>query len=178
MDDLGWKPTIFGNIQKGHQIWEYLVSGFHLYLGGPKTYRSVPWSSIEPWKGLLQAVDDQIVFHPGQELWSLRKYYLLVAGGWIGGWLYLLGKRWFSRKIHKGQKGKHHGRSLSRWWQLNYFLEFSSRTLGKMNPFWVIFFRWVETTNQISLMQDCFNANLEHTPSNLYVYRLQSGQDS
>ena len=86
----------FGN------IW---VSGFHLYLGGPKTYRSVPWSSIEPWKGLLQAVDDQIVFHPGQELWSLSKYYLLVAGGWIGGWLYLLGKRWFSRRFTRDKRG-------------------------------------------------------------------------
>ena len=28
-----------------------------------------------------------------------------------------------------------------------YFLEFSPRKLGKMNPFWLIFFRWVETTN-------------------------------
>ena len=64
----GESPLFSETSKKGHQIWEYLVSGFHLYLGGPKTYRSVPWSSIEPWKGLLQAVDDQIVFHPGQEL--------------------------------------------------------------------------------------------------------------
>ena len=30
---------------------------------------------------------------------------------------------------------------------VKYFLEFSPRKLGKMNPFWLIFFRWVETTN-------------------------------
>ena len=35
---------------------------------------------------------------------------------------------------------------MSRWWQLKYFL-FSPRTLGKMNPFWLIFFNGVETTN-------------------------------
>ena len=40
-------------------------------------------------------------------------------------------------------------RSLTRWWQLKYFW-FSPRKLGKMNPFWLIFFRWVETTNQVS----------------------------
>ena len=26
---------------------------------------------------------------------------------------------------------------------------FSSENMGKMNPFWLIFFRWVETTNQL-----------------------------
>ena len=36
----------------------------------------------------------------------------------------------------------------SRWWQLKYFL-CSPRKLGKMNPFWLTFFRWVgSTTNQ------------------------------
>ena len=37
-----------------------------------------------------------------------------------------------------------------RGWQLKYF-SFSLRSLGKMNPFWFIFFNWVETTNQFSL---------------------------
>ena len=33
---------------------------------------------------------------------------------------------------------------------LTHFLEFSPRTLGKMNPVWRIFFKGVETTNQAS----------------------------
>ena len=35
----------------------------------------------------------------------------------------------------------------SRWWQLKYFWNFHPENLGKMNPFLLIFFRWVETTN-------------------------------
>ena len=31
---------------------------------------------------------------------------------------------------------------FSRWWQLKYYL-LSPRKLGKMNPFWLIFFNWV-----------------------------------
>ena len=39
--------------------------------------------------------------------------------------------------------------TITRWWQLKHFL-FSPRTLGKMNPIWRIFFRWVgSTTNQV-----------------------------
>ena len=34
------------------------------------------------------------------------------------------------------------------------FFSLSPRKLGKMNPFWLIFFRWVETTNQ--LIFPCF----------------------
>ena len=36
----------------------------------------------------------------------------------------------------------------SRWWNFSHFF-FSSQNLGKMNPIWLIFFKWVETTNQI-----------------------------
>ena len=44
--------------------------------------------------------------------------------------------------MHHGGRGY----CKSRWWFLNivYFHPY----LGKMNPFWRIFFRWVETTNQ------------------------------
>ena len=38
--------------------------------------------------------------------------------------------------------------TYSKWWQLKYFLEFSPRTLGKMNPFWRIFFKWVGWNHQ------------------------------
>ena len=38
--------------------------------------------------------------------------------------------------------------SFSRWWQLKYFL-FSPEPWGN-DPFWLIFFRWVETTNSFS----------------------------
>ncbi len=32
---------------------------------------------------------------------------------------------------------------VTSWWFHPHFLEFSPRTLGKMNPFWLIFFKWV-----------------------------------
>ena len=37
------------------------------------------------------------------------------------------------------------GEPIARWWQLKYLL-FSTPTWGKV-PIWLIFFRWVETTN-------------------------------
>ena len=39
------------------------------------------------------------------------------------------------------------------WW-FQIFFKFSSRKLAKMNPFWRIFFRWVETTNQYTSIFD------------------------
>ena len=36
-------------------------------------------------------------------------------------------------------------REVTSWW-FQTFLEFSPRTLGKMNPFWLIFFKWVGST--------------------------------
>ena len=39
-------------------------------------------------------------------------------------------------------------RCMTRWWQLKH-VEYSPRKLGKINPFWLIFFRLVETTNQM-----------------------------
>ena len=36
---------------------------------------------------------------------------------------------------------------LSRWWFQTFFIS-SPRKLVKMNPFWLIFFGWVETNNQ------------------------------
>ena len=43
--------------------------------------------------------------------------------------------------------------SFSGWWQLKYFLV-SPRSLGKWFPFWLIFFKWVETTNQFCLFNE------------------------
>ena len=37
--------------------------------------------------------------------------------------------------------------STARWWQLKYFWNFHPY-LGKMNPFWLILFKGIETTNQ------------------------------
>ena len=39
---------------------------------------------------------------------------------------------------------------FSRWWQLQYFWNFHPEPWGRF-PFWLIFFRWVETTNQLSV---------------------------
>ena len=43
--------------------------------------------------------------------------------------------------------------AIPRWWQLKYFL-FSPRKLGKWSNLTSIFFRWVETTNQIPYCWD------------------------
>ena len=105
MDDLGGKTHYFRkHSYMGITFGNIWFQGFTLILVDLKPTDRCPGAPSSP-AGLLQAVDDQIVFHPGQELWSLRKYYLLVAGGWIGGWLYLLGKQWFSRKFTRDKRG-------------------------------------------------------------------------
>ena len=54
---------------------------------------------------------------------------------------------WISLSPWKIQlKGKIYRESSSRWWQLKYFFIFTP-TCGRF-PFWLIFFRWIETTNQ------------------------------
>ena len=118
----------------GHHIWKYLVSGFHPYLGGPKTYRSVPWTSIEPCRTTSSSRRPDCI-SSWTRIMKLEQI-LSTCSWWLDWWVVILiGKAVIFQEIHKGQKGKHHGRSLSRWWQLNYFVDFSSRTLGKMNPF-------------------------------------------
>ena len=47
------------------------------------------------------------------------------------------------------------------WWQLKYFLECSRRKLGKMNPFWLIFFKWVGWNHQVVFFFFFFGAKNE-----------------
>ena len=60
-------------------------------------------------------------------------------------WLLLLGFSW------GGSNGglKH---TVTRWWQLKHVFLFSPRTLGKMNPLWLILFNWVETATLLSVV--------------------------
>ena len=45
--------------------------------------------------------------------------YPRVLDWWV---VILMGKAVIFQEIHKGQKGKHHGRSLSRWWFQIFFI--------------------------------------------------------
>ena len=61
-------------------------------------------------------------------------------------------------------------KSLSRWWQLKDFV-FSPRKLGKMNPFWLIFFGNVDSTNQLfdGVISRVFFVNFVGCVSNNYI---------
>ena len=65
-------------------------------------------------------------------------------------------------------------RSIStRWWNFKYFLEFSPRTLGKMNPFWLMFFNWAETTKKSTLSDRMFVIDQGLLMSELYRFSEQ-----
>ena len=51
-------------------------------------------------------------------------------------------------KNHQPEKILGHGIFRIRWWQLKYFWNFYPETWGN-DPIWLIFFKWVETTNQL-----------------------------
>ena len=54
---------------------------------------------------------------------------------------------WHQKEVHRSTGSVRQLYIFIRWWNFKYFL-CSPRKLGMMNPFWLIFFKWVETTNQ------------------------------
>ena len=70
---------------------------------------------------------------------------------------------------------------IAGWWQLKYFF-FHPEKLGKMNPFWLIFFKWVETTNAFCFFCTLFWESiyaiciLDLVLGNLLAYELFANQ--
>ena len=64
----GESPLFSETSKKGIRFGNIWFQGFTFILVDPKPTDRCLGAPSKPWKGLLQAVDDQIVFHPGQEL--------------------------------------------------------------------------------------------------------------
>ena len=115
----------------GHHIWKYL--GFrvsplswwtqNLQIGALELHRTVERTTsssrrpdcISSWTRIMKL--EQI---------------LSTCSWWLDWWVVvLIGKAVIFQEIHKGQKGKHHGRSLSRWWQLKHFWNLHPEPWGR-----------------------------------------------